>query len=119
MSFFKCLKGGGNRRGLAPDIPGLRLWPGLQIGLILLLWAWSTTVCAHGQSQTTVPDLTQNPSNIDCTDPLLASAAACTGQAPQNPGFGSSLPGAQSSPTPDTGNQTTNPNDNTPTVDEF
>jgi protein involved in polysaccharide export with SLBB domain len=120
MVFFKCLKGAGViRRGLAPDVPALRLWPGLQIGLILLLWAWSTTVCAHGQSQTTVPDLTQNPNNIDCTDPLLASAAACTGQAPQNPGFGSSLPGAQSSPTPDTGDQTANPTDNTSTVDEF
>src|ERR1700679_4080544 len=120
MVFFKCLKGAGViRRGLAPDVPALRLWPGLQIGLILLLWAWSTTVCAYGQSQTTVPDLTQNPNNIDCTDPLLGSAAACTAQAPQNPRFGSSLAGAQSSPTPDTGDQTANPTDNTSTVDEF
>jgi protein involved in polysaccharide export with SLBB domain len=120
MSFFKCFKGGrANRRGLAPDVPVLRFWPRLQIGLLLLLCAWFTTLCAQGQSQTTVPDFTQNPSTIDCTDPLLASAAACTGQAPQNPGFGSSLPSVQSSPTPDTGAQTANPNDNTSTVDEF
>ena len=120
MSFFKCLQGAGvSRRGLAPDVPALRLWPELQIGLLLLLFMWFAPLCAQGQSQTTVPDLTQNPSAIDCTDPLLASAAACTGQAPQSLGSGSSLPNVPSSPTPDTGDQTANPNDNTSTVDEF
>jgi protein involved in polysaccharide export with SLBB domain len=122
MSFFKCLQGAGvSRRGLAPDVPAFELWPGLQIGLLLLLCAWFTMPRAQGQSPTTVPDLTQNPNNnIDCTDPLLASAAACTGQTPLNSGsFGSGL---QSSPTPipDTGAQTPNPEDNTSTtLDEF
>jgi protein involved in polysaccharide export with SLBB domain len=117
MVFFKCLKGAGvNRRRLAPDVPALRLWPGLQISLLLLTCAWSTTSLAQGQSQSTIPGASQSPSTIDCTDPLLASAAACTGQAPPNPGFSSSPP---SSPTPDTGDLTANPTDNTSTVDQF
>jgi protein involved in polysaccharide export with SLBB domain len=121
MSFFKCLQGAGvSRRGLAPEVPALELWPGLQIGLLLLLCAWFTMPLALGQSQTTNPDLSQSPSAIDCTDPLLASAAACTGQAPLNSGFGSSLQSSPTpTPTPDTGAQTTNPNNNTPTLDEF
>src|ERR1700723_2040273 len=90
MSFFKCLQGAGvSRRGLAADIPASEFWPGLHIGLLFLLCAWFTMPLALGQSQTTNPDLSQSPSAIDCTDPLLASAAACTGQAPLNSGFGS------------------------------
>jgi protein involved in polysaccharide export with SLBB domain len=120
MVFFKCLKGAGViRRGLAPDVPAQRLWPGLQISLLLLLCAWFTTPLAQGQSQSTISGASQSPSTIDCTDPLLASAAACTGQAPPNPGLSSSPP---ISPTPDTGDQTANPTDNTSntsTVDQF
>ncbi|HEY6845610.1 MAG TPA: SLBB domain-containing protein [Terracidiphilus sp.] len=117
MVFFKCLKGAGvNRRGLVPDVPALRLWPGSQISLLLLLCAWSTTSLAQGQSQSTILGASQSPSAIDCTDPLLASAAQCTGQAPLNPGFSSTPP---ISPTPDTGDQTANPTDNSSTVDQF
>jgi protein involved in polysaccharide export with SLBB domain len=117
MSFFKCFKGAGvHYRGLAPNVPALRLWSGLQIGLLFLLCAWFSTSRAQGQSQTTIPDASQSPTAIDCTDPLLASAAACTGQAPLNLGLSPTPP---SSPSPDNGVQTANPNDNTSTVDEF
>ena len=117
MSFFKCFQGAGfNRRGLAPNVPALRLLPWLQIGLLLLLCAWFTVQCAQGQSQSANPDASQTPSSVDCTDPLLANAAACTGQMPLNVG---SSPSAPSPVTPDTGAQTANPNDNTSTVDEF
>src|ERR1700728_302597 len=117
MSFFKCFKGAGvHYRGLAPNVSALRLWSGLQIGLLFLLCAWFSTSRAQGQSQTTIPDASQSPTAIDCTDPLLASAAACTGQAPLNLGLSPTPP---SSPSPDNGVQTANPNDNTSTVDEF
>ena len=117
MSFFQCFRGTGlNRRDVAPNVATLRprLW--LQIG-VLVVCAWFTTPRAQAQSQGTSPDASQSPAGIDCTDPLLANAAACTGQAVQESGFNAGQQNSTPSPT-DTGTQSTNPNDNNSQVDQ-
>lgn len=98
-------------RGFAPNVPALRSCFSLQVVLLVLLCAWSATPSAQGQSQSTSSDASQTPSDIDCTDPLLANASACTGQAQQSPGLYSGQQNNTQLPT-DSGAQSTSPNDN-------
>ena len=52
-----------------------------QLGFLLLMPLLVTTVCAQQpQSPSGYPDSTQTTTNPDCSDPMLASSADCSGQ---------------------------------------
>jgi protein involved in polysaccharide export with SLBB domain len=52
-----------------------------QLGFLLLMPLLVTTVCAQQpQSPSGYPDSTQTTTNPDCSDPMVASSADCSGQ---------------------------------------
>jgi protein involved in polysaccharide export with SLBB domain len=84
------------------------------------MFSLTTALYAQSSSSTTNPDATQNSNQMDCTDPLLASAPECIGQGQQEQDT-TGLSTQQTSPglPTDNGVQPQNTNDNYPNADQL
>jgi protein involved in polysaccharide export with SLBB domain len=97
MTFYRCgMDIGGINAHFAFDRLAWRLRKFSLIGLLFLVWSLATAV--NAQSTNTNQDATQNSSDQDCSDPLLASSSQCTGQSQQ--GLNLSLPSQSRLPAP-------------------
>jgi protein involved in polysaccharide export with SLBB domain len=77
MTFYRCGMGicGSNTR-FAFKRPAWQLCTIRQLGLLLLCGSLAAAVYA----QNTNPGAAQNPNELDCSDPLMASSSQCLGQ---------------------------------------
>jgi protein involved in polysaccharide export with SLBB domain len=100
MTFNRCgMDIGGSNTRFAFDRPAWQPCNMRQLGLLLLIGSLATAVYA----QNTNPGAAQNPNELDCSDPLMASSSQCTGQNQRD--LNSNLPlQAQSPATPPNGN---------------
>src|ERR1700684_4211988 len=81
MTFYRCGMGiGGSNTRFAFDRPAWRICNIGQLGLLVLFVSLATAVYAQNVN----PGATQNPNELDCSDPLMASSSQCSGQNQQD-----------------------------------
>jgi len=81
MTFYRRGMGiGGSNTRFAFDRPAWRICSIGQLGLLVLFVSLATAVYAQNAN----PGATQNPNELDCSDPLMASSSQCSGQNQQD-----------------------------------